>query len=84
MSNQIVPNNCDEDIPEIYDELRRGPLRIEDVPISILEQTEDYVMINKPVIIPPLDLLFLLDFLALIDSGMFECMVRLAALIFCS
>jgi hypothetical protein len=47
----IVPNNCDEDIPEIYDEVRRGPLRIEDVPRSILERTEDYVIINKPVII---------------------------------
>jgi hypothetical protein len=45
----IIPNNCDEDIPVSYSASNRGPSQIDDVSVSILEQTEDYVMINKPV-----------------------------------
>jgi hypothetical protein len=45
----IVPNTCDEDIPESCNDSHRGPMHIEDVPRSILQQTDDYVLINKPV-----------------------------------
>lgn len=42
-----VPNNCDDDINELNS--RRAGVKLEDIKVSIINQTEDYLIINKPV-----------------------------------